>query len=184
LAAIRFARNRVPSSKSHACPNWTARRRIAAPRRRTVTCTSPPFSVIGIGAAAGGLFAFRRLLSALPADSGAAFAFVQHLEPAGESLLVQLLADATLMPIVEVDGPTTLAGNSVYIARPGESLQLDGEGQLTSLPRLQGVSSNRPIDAFFMSLAESRGAHCAGVVWAGTGNDGTRSEPHGIRPGT
>src|SRR5262245_44660643 len=38
-----------------------------------------PFTVVGIGASAGGYEAFRELLENLPGDTGMAFVFVQHL---------------------------------------------------------------------------------------------------------
>ena len=37
--------------------------------------------VVGIGASAGGLEAFKLMLACLPADTGLAFVFVQHLDP-------------------------------------------------------------------------------------------------------
>ena len=42
---------------------------------------SPTFPIVGIGASAGGLEAFRQLLERLPADTGMAFVLVQHLDP-------------------------------------------------------------------------------------------------------
>ncbi|MBV8136232.1 MAG: hypothetical protein JO121_11475, partial [Deltaproteobacteria bacterium] len=39
----------------------------------------PP--IVGIGASAGGLEAFRQLLGTLPVNTGMAFVLVQHLEP-------------------------------------------------------------------------------------------------------
>ncbi len=39
------------------------------------------FPVVGIGASAGGLSAFTKLLKALPLDTGMAFVLVQHLDP-------------------------------------------------------------------------------------------------------
>jgi len=44
------------------------------------------FPVVGIGASAGGLDAFKKLLKAIPEDSGMAFVLVQHLDPNHESL--------------------------------------------------------------------------------------------------
>src|SRR5262249_35204633 len=37
--------------------------------------------IVGIGASAGGLDAFKRLFSAMPADSGVAFVLIPHLDP-------------------------------------------------------------------------------------------------------
>ena len=59
----------------------------------------PP--VAGIGASAGGLDAFKRFFSAMPADSGVAFVLIPHLDPKHESLMVELLARYTKMPVVE-----------------------------------------------------------------------------------
>ena len=50
------------------------------------------FPVVGIGASAGGLEAFRKLRTALPADTGIAFVLIPHLDPTHESMMVDLLA--------------------------------------------------------------------------------------------
>ena len=60
------------------------------------------FPVVGIGASAGGLEAITALLRHLPTDTGMAFVFVQHLAPAHESMLTELLARETNMPVHEI----------------------------------------------------------------------------------
>ena len=50
------------------------------------------FPIVGIGASAGGLEAFTQLLAALPVDTGMAFVLVQHLDPAHESQLAEILS--------------------------------------------------------------------------------------------
>ena len=55
--------------------------------------------VVGIGASAGGLDALERLFQALPADTGAAFVVVQHLSPDHKSMMDNLLARYTAMPV-------------------------------------------------------------------------------------
>src|SRR5512140_3500779 len=60
------------------------------------------FPLVGIGASAGGLEAFTRLLENLPTDTGMAFVLVQHLSPSKDSILAELLAKATSMPVHEV----------------------------------------------------------------------------------
>jgi two-component system CheB/CheR fusion protein len=52
-------------------------------------------AVVGIGASAGGLDAFKRLLEALSTDTGLAFVLVPHLHPSHESLMADLLAGQT-----------------------------------------------------------------------------------------
>jgi two-component system CheB/CheR fusion protein len=50
-----------------------------------------PISIVGIGASAGGIEAFKRFFQVMPEDSGMGFVLVQHLDPTHESLLVELL---------------------------------------------------------------------------------------------
>ena len=60
------------------------------------------FPIVGIGASAGGLEAFTRLVQQLPSDTGLAFVLVQHLDPEHESKLPQLLGRVTNLPVLEI----------------------------------------------------------------------------------
>jgi chemotaxis response regulator CheB len=55
--------------------------------------------VVGIGASAGGLDAFRKLLAALPPDSGMAFYPCPAPQSTHESMIVDLLAAHTSMVV-------------------------------------------------------------------------------------
>lgn len=70
-----------------------------------------PCAVVGIGASAGGLDAFTRLLKQLPSDTGMAFVLVQHLDPKHKSALTEILSKATSTP-VEHPVTHTLIGSS------------------------------------------------------------------------
>src|SRR5262245_61365379 len=59
--------------------------------------------IVGIGASAGGLDAFKKLFAAMPADSGAGFVLIPHLDPKHESLMVELLSRHTKMPVIEAE---------------------------------------------------------------------------------
>ena len=61
-----------------------------------------PFPIVGTAASAGGLEAFTQLLSHLPLDTGMGFVLIQHLEPNHASLLTEILARTTQMPVNEV----------------------------------------------------------------------------------
>jgi len=71
------------------------------PGGRSQTIAAPEFPIVGIGASAGGLEAFTRLLAALPPDTGLAFVLVQHLDPKHDGMLTTLLSHTTAMPVVE-----------------------------------------------------------------------------------
>jgi two-component system CheB/CheR fusion protein len=69
--------------------------------RKPLSVTSrTDFPIVAIGASAGGLDACRKLLDALPAGNGMAFIIVQHLDPSHDSMMVDLLAGHTSMPVL------------------------------------------------------------------------------------
>ena len=85
---------------------------------------SNPFPVIGVGASAGGLEAFKRLIRAIPETSGMAFILVQHLEPNHESLLTEILQKSTSIPVGEVTHNVHIVPNHIYII-PANKLLTD-----------------------------------------------------------
>jgi two-component system CheB/CheR fusion protein len=125
-----------------------------------------------VGASLGGLDAFTRLVRALPSDTGFAFVLVQHLDPAHESLLSQLLARVTKIPVVEAANGMKLAGNRIYVIPPNTQMTV-GDGHLRLVARAGGRGPHLPIDAFLTSLAEVHGSDAIGVVLSGAGSDGT-----------
>jgi two-component system, chemotaxis family, CheB/CheR fusion protein len=131
------------------------------------------FPIVGMGASAGGLEAFTRLLDRLPTDTGMAFVLVQHLDPAHESALTEILARATLMPVCEVTDNLRIEPNHVYVIPPDATMTIGaGVLKLTARPKNRGVA--RAIDLFFESLAQELGERAIGVVLSGTANDGTQ----------
>ncbi len=131
------------------------------------------FPIVGIGASAGGLEAFSQLLSHLPADTGMAFVLIQHLDPKQKSLLREILARVTLMPVVEVQDGMLAEPNCVYVIPPNTKMAIEG-GILKLKPRenIRGVPM--PVDAFFLSLAEDRGSKAIAIVLSGGDSDGAR----------
>ena len=80
--------------------------------------------VVGIGASAGGLEAIKALLSHVPSKTGMAYVVVQHLAPNHVSLLPELLARATPLPIKEVEEGMVVEPDCVYICPPNAELTL------------------------------------------------------------
>ncbi|MGQ0764865.1 MAG: chemotaxis protein CheB [Gemmatimonadota bacterium] len=130
------------------------------------------FPVVGVGASAGGLEAFTRLLKHLPPDTGMAFVFVQHLDPSHASELTQLLARATAMPVAEAADGMPLAPDHVLVIPPNAILQI-ADGALKVGPRPAGRRPNRSVDIFFESLAQELQERVIGVVLSGSATDGT-----------
>jgi two-component system, chemotaxis family, CheB/CheR fusion protein len=130
------------------------------------------FPVVGVGASAGGLEAFKRLIRAIPEDSGVAYILVQHLEPSHESLLVDILQKATRIPVQEITNNVRVEPDHVYVI-PSNKLLTANDGRLELSPRGPKSERNMPIDVFFTSLAEVHQGHAIGVVLSGTATDGT-----------
>lgn len=129
------------------------------------------FPVVGIGASAGGLDAFKRLIKAIPEDSGMAYILVQHLDPGHESILAVLLQKVTRIPVHEITDNMHVEADHIYII-PSNKLLTATDGVLQLSPRLP-MQRNMPIDLFFSSLAEVHQSHAIGVVLSGTATDGT-----------
>lgn len=129
------------------------------------------FSIVGVGASAGGLEAFTQLLRALPADTGMAFVLVQHLAPTHPSALAEILARTTKMRVMEVRDEPAVEPNHVYVIPPDRSMMIV-RGRLHLLPR-EGRGAHHPVDQFFRSLAKEYRHQAIGVVLSGTATDGT-----------
>ncbi len=130
------------------------------------------FPVVGIGASAGGLEAFSKLLDALPTTSGKAYIFVQHLDPTHESLLVDLLAAHTKMTVRQAANGMLVEPNHVYIIPPGAYLAVaDGMLQISKPTAKHGA--RLPVDFLLNSMAKSYGTRAVAVVLSGTGADGS-----------
>jgi two-component system, chemotaxis family, CheB/CheR fusion protein len=132
------------------------------------------FPVVGIGASAGGLDAFKKLIKAIPENSGMAYVLVQHLDPSHESLLPDLLQKVTTIPVLEITDDIKVRPDHIYII-PSNKVLLANDGVLELSPRPEKGKNQRnlPIDLFFNSLAEVHQSYAIGVVLSGTASDGT-----------
>ncbi|KPF51302.1 chemotaxis protein CheR [beta proteobacterium AAP121] len=131
--------------------------------------------VVAIGASAGGLDALERLFGALPVDTGAAFVVIQHLSPDHKSMMDNLLARYTAMPVCVAGHDMPLAPNAVFLIPPAKSMRIAGDRLLLSPKPEHGLSL--PIDVFFTSMAEQCADRGIAVVLSGTGSDGSRGIP-------
>jgi two-component system, chemotaxis family, CheB/CheR fusion protein len=139
-----------------------ASRRLAAKAEPRASSERPAvaFPIVGVGASAGGLEAFRELLRTLPTDTGMAF------------VLVQLLAKTTALSVREVANNVAVKPNHVYVIPRNTSLSITrGVLHLQTRELTRGI--HRPIDLFFESLAQDQHENAIGVILSGTATDGT-----------
>jgi two-component system CheB/CheR fusion protein len=129
------------------------------------------FTVVGLGASAGGLEALEVFFKNLPADSGMAFVVVTHQHPGHTSLLPELLRKCTAMPVVLVSDKLRLKPNCVYVSPPADYLRMR-KGQLRLVKPIEPAGLRLPIDYFLRSLAEDQRERAVGIILSGTASDG------------
>src|SRR5829696_10478897 len=134
---------------------------------------STPGYVVGIGASAGGLEALERFFDNVPVNSGMAFVIVQHLSPDFKSLMDELLARHTDLPIHLVEDGMPVEADHVYLIPPKKEMIISG-GQLLLSERDRRQDLTLPIDLFFRSLAQDCGPRAVAIVLSGGGSDGSR----------
>lgn len=127
--------------------------------------------VVGIGASAGGLEAIERFFASAPESDLVAYVIVQHLSPDHKSLMGELLARHTGLPITSVTDGMEIQPASIYLM-PRKSNITVFNGRLFLTEPEPGL--NLPIDTFLRTLSEDYGERAIGVILSGTGSDGTR----------
>jgi len=129
--------------------------------------------IVGVGASAGGLESLERLFANAPLDTGMAFVVVQHLSPDFKSLMDELLARHTDLPIRRAEDGMRVEANTVYLIPPKKEMIIS-RGCLLLTDKDPKASLTMPIDRFFRSLAQDSRDHAIGVILSGTGTDGSR----------
>jgi len=149
----------------------TGRGQSASPGRRQTSLVKN-FPVVGVGASAGGLDACRRLINALPTDTGMAFVLVQHLDPTHESMMVDLLAGHASMAVVQATDGMPIEPEHFYVIPPGNYLSVGNGALHLSVPQAPH-GARLPFDFLLYSMAKEYGSRAVGVVLSGTGADGS-----------
>lgn len=131
------------------------------------------FYTVGIGTSAGGLKALQQFFEQCPDDTGMSFVIVQHLSPDYKSLMPELLAKYTNMPVAEANNQSLVEPNHVYLIPGRKNITIE-DGRLVLLNRPPTKHLNFPIDIFLESLAKEKAHFAIGVILSGTGSDGTK----------
>jgi two-component system CheB/CheR fusion protein len=129
------------------------------------------FPVAAIGASAGGLEAMMELLHYLPANTGMAFIYVQHLSPDHKSMLTEILSKKTTMKVQEIDDMDKIQPNNVFVIPYNKGIEVT-DGHIKLIPRSDS-SAAISIDILFSSLAQAQKERVIGIVLSGSAHDGT-----------
>jgi two-component system, chemotaxis family, protein-glutamate methylesterase/glutaminase len=127
--------------------------------------------VVVVGASVGGVHALGRLVETLPAGFPAPILVVQHVGNF-PSILPELLARRTKLPVAHGSDGEKITDGRVYVAPPDQHMVLDG--RRVRLNRGPKEHHSRPaIDPLFVSAALAFGPGAIGVVLTGMLDDGT-----------
>jgi two-component system, chemotaxis family, CheB/CheR fusion protein len=120
--------------------------------------------VVAIGASAGGLNAFRKLIENLPTDTGMAFVLLTHILRGSISLLPEILSHSTKMRVSQVTKDVQPRSNHIYVLPPDKFMEMR-DGALHLVPR-PNDPINSAIDHFHVYKS-------VGIILSGTSADGS-----------
>jgi len=129
-------------------------------------------AMVVIGASLGGLDAVRLLLRNLPAEFSTPIVLVQHRMSESDGLLVELLAEQSLLRVSEPEDKDPIERGHFYVAPSDYHLLVEpGSVHLGTGPKEQHV---RPaVDMLFRSAPHAYGSRVVGVSLTGMNHDGT-----------
>ena len=130
---------------------------------------SKPNFVVGIGASAGGLNAYKAFFEALPSNTGMAFVVISHIHPAAHSQLAEILSRHTKMTVSLAASEMKVRANQIYVIPGNADLLLQNDVLNVVSPRTR---RNAQVDIFFNSLATAMGTRAVGIVFSGYDGDG------------
>ncbi len=161
-------------AKQNTLATSTTNNKTSSTKERISTDVKNKFLIVGMGASAGGLEAFKEFFEAMPDSPGMAFVLVQHLDPTHKSLMVSLLKNHTNMVVTQVRDNTKVVPNHVYIIPPNKDMAIFN-GILHLMDPTAARGFRKPIDFFLRSLAEDQAERAVGIILSGTGSEGTLS---------
>lgn len=130
------------------------------------------YDIVAVASSAGGIHGLGVLLGALGADFPVAVLIVQHLDPRHRTVIAEVLARRTFLPVKLAEDGEHAEPGVVYVAPPDRHLLVGPEGTL-SLSRSELVHFLRPsADLLFESVAGAYGPRAIACVLTGTGSDG------------
>ncbi len=165
-AGAKRSKNVVKKTAGPPAPERTQDERRPLASKRT-----EHFPVVALGASAGGLAALEAFFTSVSGPTGMAYVVITHQQHKQPSLLAELLARRTSMPVTQLSAPTRLEADHVYTVKPGHQLAVH-ERTLVPIEIVPGTQV-MPIDFFFRSLARDLKEWAIAVVLSGTGTDGS-----------
>jgi chemotaxis response regulator CheB len=128
------------------------------------------FPVVCVGGSAGGLDAYTRLITHLPADMGVAIVIVNHLRTVA-TMLHEILPRYTKMPVELITEKLLIEPNHVFIIPEKRDLHVfDGEFHLKPISKPRGWPD--VITVFLRSFTQHWDGKLIAVIVSGYDGDG------------
>ena len=135
------------------------------------TPSAKDFPVVCLGGSAGGLDAYTRLLTHLPADMGVAIVIVNHITIM-PTRLHEIIPRYTQMPVELITDSLCIQPNHVFIIPANRDLHvLNGTFHLKPISKPRGWPD--VITVFLHSLAQHWDGQLVAVIVSGLAEDGT-----------
>ena len=100
-----------------------------------------------------------------------AFVLVPHLDPTHVSLMTEILAQSSKMPVLDADQDAPIRIDHVYIIKPNTSISIS-KGRLQTGKGPAPSGARESVDHFFLSLALEQRERAIGIILSGTASDG------------
>ncbi len=86
--------------------------------------------VVAVGASAGGLEALKSFFANLPENDPNTYVVIQHLSPDYKSMMGELLAKSTALPIEQITDNSEIESGKIYLIPPVNNLVIE-KGKIT-----------------------------------------------------
>ena len=129
------------------------------------------FPIVALVCSAGGLDALTRVLAPLSPDLPAAIIALQHLSPDAPSILADLIAARTALPVASARDGDRLTPGRVLVTPPGHHTLVTAQSTI-ALIESGSIPPARPsADLLLTTLALAAGPRAVAVVLTGGGSD-------------
>jgi two-component system CheB/CheR fusion protein len=132
--------------------------------------TQPFAHLIVIGSSAGGIEALSTLVGTLPTDFAAPIVIAQHIDPARQSHLGEILGRRGKLPVRTVNDEVPLEAGVIFVVPANRQVEIS-DGNV----RVHSVNANGPrpsVDLLLSSAARAYGEQLIAVILTGSGSDG------------
>jgi len=128
--------------------------------------------LVAIGSSTGGPLVLQQILSALPKNISVPIILVQHIAEGFTESFAQWLMQSTGFPVSVAEQDVRMQPGHAYVAPNGYQTTVDETGRIKLTTGDPAIGHCPSVACLFHSVAETYGAHAAGILLTGMGRDG------------